>query len=86
MINHNENENDSEKLDSERQTDPGVGLDKSILNIKNVLVICLYVLGNILATLEAQLIKKLSNIEVELKKTVAYKEKLCIPLLLLMTK
>ena len=28
MINHNENENDSEKLDSERQTDPGVGLDK----------------------------------------------------------
>ena len=37
-------------------------------------MICLYVISNTLATFEAQFIKKLSNTETELKKSVAYKK------------
>ena len=55
-------------------------MDANILKIKRVLVYVLrwlYVLSNTEATLEAQLIQKLSNTEAQLKKSVAYK-KACI--------
>ena len=51
-------------------------MDTNIANIKSVSVgWCLYVLSNTKATFEAQFMKKLSNTEVELEKSVAYKKK-----------
>ena len=50
-------------------------MSTNIVNIKSVSVWwCLYVLSNTSATFEAQFIKKLSNAEAELEKSVAYKK------------
>ena len=54
-------------------------MDTNILNVKRVSVRWwLYVLSNTFATLEAKSMKKFSNTEAELKKSVAYKKKLYI--------
>ena len=54
-------------------------MDTNILNLKRVSVRWwLYVLSNTFATLEAKSMKKFSNTEAELKKSVAYKKKLYI--------
>ena len=60
--------------------DSGLEMATNILNIKSVSVWwCLYVSSNTEATFEAQFIKKLSNAEAELKKSVAYvKKSVCI--------
>ena len=52
-------------------------MDTNIVNIKSASVWwCLYVLSNTKATFEAQFRKKLSSVEAELKKSVAYKKSL----------
>ena len=61
-------------IEYKTQIDPDVELDTDIRNIKYVSVTCLYVVSNTWETLEAQFIKKLSNIEAELKKSVSYKK------------
>ena len=54
-------------------------MDTNILNLKRVSVRWwLYVLSNTFATLEAKSMKKFSITEAELKKSVAYKQKLYI--------
>ena len=51
----------------------GQDMDTNTVNIRHVWW-CLYVLSNTLATLEAQFMRNLSSIEVELKKRVPYKQ------------
>ena len=56
--------------------EPVLDIGTNKVNIKGVSAWwCLYVLSNTQATFEAQFMKKLSNTEAELKKSVAYKRK-----------
>ena len=55
--------------------DLGLDVSTDVVIIKSVSVLCLYMLRNTKATFKAQFIKKLSNTEAELKKSVAYKKK-----------
>ena len=51
-------------------------MEINIVNIKSVSVWwCFYVLRKTWATFEAEFMKKLSNTEAELKKSIAYKKK-----------
>ena len=50
-------------------------MDTNMANTSVSVWWCLYVLSNTQATFEAQFIRKLSNTEAELKRTVAYKKK-----------
>ena len=53
-------------------------MDTNTVNIKCLSMMwCLYILSNTKATFEARFMKKLSNTETELRKSVAYK-KACI--------
>ena len=52
----------------------GLDIDTNIVNIKSVSSRSLYILSNNYATIEAQFMKKFSNTEAELKKSVAYKK------------
>ena len=53
----------------------GLDIDTNIVNIKSVSSRWwLYILSNNYATIEAQFMKKFSNTEAELKKSVAYKK------------
>ena len=53
--------------------DLGLDMDRGIVYIKSASIrLCLYVLSDTSATFEVQFMKKLSNIEAELKKSVAY--------------
>ena len=55
--------------------DLGLDMDNNIVNLKSVSVSwCLYVLSNIQETFEVEFMKKLSNTEAEMKKSVAYKK------------
>ena len=54
-------------------------IDTNIVNTECVsLWLCLYVFSNTDATFEAQFMKKLSNTEVELKKSIAYKKRVSL--------
>ena len=54
-------------------------MDTNIRNIKYVSVfLWLHLLSNTQTTFEAQFMKKLSNTEAELKKSVAYKKSVCL--------
>ena len=82
MINHNRSEYENENRSTDHIDTTKIKLrldmDTNVVNIKTVsLRWCLYVLGNSRATYEAKFMKKLSNTEAELKKTIAYK-KVCI--------
>ena len=61
--------------------DLGLGMDINIVNVESVsLWWCLYVLSSTWATFEAKVMKKWSNTEAKLKKSVAYK-KACITIM-----
>ena len=72
-VNHNENE-DTDRIDT-TQIDLGLSMDTNIMNINSVSVWWYFdVLSNTSVTFAAQFMKKLSNTEAELKKSVAYQK------------
>ena len=76
-INHNENEDKMSNRSHIYDINRPRPMDTNIVNIKSASVWwCLYVLSNTKATFEAQFRKKLSSVEAELKKSVAYKKSL----------